>query len=518
MTATIRLAPLFALLACARVAAAQDPGAVPIDGKFHVASLETRAHAPWSEVRVRGRVVTADGDPIPGATVRLAQSLGDAPVADAVEGRAADDGAFDLRDAARGDRWRVSAAAPGFATGFVAGKSRGRAEAAIHPVTLARPCRVAGLVVDDSGRPLADAALYFGLGETAWLEDDVHPPDARTDAAGRFVLESLPPGRHRLGIERAGFEDYARPLDVSAAPRDDVHVTLRPRAALGGVVVDEEGRPVAGATLTPPRDARGFWRPVAMLTDAEGRFAGEGFHVGERVRPVATAPGFRQTLEWVSHSSSRIVLRRAPILRVRALREGTGEPVEILSVRVRDPGLPSWCGNCEMGHWHFASARSTELLDVDRAAPHVLRVHWKGPLHDDRPISRSLPGGVTIVTSDGSLGFKSPLEATDWIGGMLAQVTIEVPPPGDLVGRVVAADGTPARGVRVELRRPMAFEPGFEVVRNEIAGDDGAFRFGGVGAMRYGLRLADAQGKHVPAGFHEVRSGETTDAGTIRLD
>ncbi len=81
---------------------------------------------------------------------------------------------------------------------------------------------VSGRVLDDRGRPVAGANVYF-------MSAPVSMPDIaiQTDADGRFVLGVPGPGDYRIGIKARTYAALEHTIAVAGKP---VSVTLR----LGG--------------------------------------------------------------------------------------------------------------------------------------------------------------------------------------------------------------------------------------------------------------------------------------------
>ncbi|MBX3147332.1 MAG: carboxypeptidase regulatory-like domain-containing protein [Gemmatimonadales bacterium] len=79
--------------------------------------------------------------------------------------------------------------------------------------------RVFGTITGD-GRPIANAHIRV-LGRDAFVE---------SDAAGRFVLDSLPVGSHTLDARALGFTPFRRQVDVASGGGLSIDVALAPLA------------------------------------------------------------------------------------------------------------------------------------------------------------------------------------------------------------------------------------------------------------------------------------------------
>ncbi|MEX0891123.1 MAG: TonB-dependent receptor [Gemmatimonadota bacterium] len=83
---------------------------------------------------------------------------------------------------------------------------------------------VAGVVVDETGRPVADAAVLL-----------FRPPDSAavrvvaTDRLGRFRFAGLAPGRWAVRVVRIGFDDAAAESSVVAGGEQELRLVLTPR-------------------------------------------------------------------------------------------------------------------------------------------------------------------------------------------------------------------------------------------------------------------------------------------------
>lgn len=125
-----------------------------------------------------------------------------------------------------------------------------------------------GMVRDASGKPVAGAGLSaFVEGVNRQFEY------VEADAEGRYVLGHLPLNTAlRIGVSK---EDYLR-KDVStrveqAKQRLDIVLSQRPYGGgVAGVVVDHEGRPIAGAELENMGDSTADVR--STKTGPDGRF------------------------------------------------------------------------------------------------------------------------------------------------------------------------------------------------------------------------------------------------------
>ena len=122
-------------------------------------------------------------------------------------------------------------------------------------------CAVSGTVVDSAtGQPLSKVSIQIeGLGD-----DIAVAPFTTTDAKGSFTVVDLPPGQYRLKGRRNGYlETYygARRAEGSGTPitleagqnLSGLTFKLMPFGVIAGTVRDQDGEPLAGATITVHR-------------------------------------------------------------------------------------------------------------------------------------------------------------------------------------------------------------------------------------------------------------------------
>jgi hypothetical protein len=157
-------------------------------------------------------------------------------------------------------------------------------EVELPPIEFVRTGRVRGVVVDDDGKPVGGAAV-----EVAWkeLRRSVFfstGSSGTTDARGAFVVGNLPTDVD-LWLSAAAGEACSGPLAAiraGEATAYTVRMSEENTRALGGRVLDELGRPVAGATITietrstvptqSPPTRFVVTRKDSLRTGADGRF------------------------------------------------------------------------------------------------------------------------------------------------------------------------------------------------------------------------------------------------------
>ena len=313
------------------------------EAKAEVVQEAPIVRKPAEMIEVRGRVVTPDGKPIAGATVRGAYHL-DGQAGTATGPSSGADGRFAIRlprssgpdPLVNYDRYpRLLATAPGFGIGWVE-----RALRADRPdeqvVTLVEEGPpIEGRIVDLEGRPAAGARvevarIFFEPGNdlAGWIArardgtvmnlwdgleglnvgvDRIIPMAAKAGADGRFKLAGI--GRDRVaelivsgpGIAttranvlvrdepeiRSTDRRFMKPIPfLVQAPR--FQLALAPSRRVEGVARDKDtGKPIAGLAIKAGVFDDPFRSPaegVEARTDAEGRYRLDGLPVASAYR------------------------------------------------------------------------------------------------------------------------------------------------------------------------------------------------------------------------------------------
>lgn len=129
---------------------------------------------------------------------------------------------------------------------------------------------VRGVVTDTDGRPVQGAEVLLDSRKRA----------ATTDAAGRFLLDSVPAGNRRLLVRRVGFLPVQPPVRVPQAPGDSLTVVLVAFAQqLDPIVVDVGKRGIYGVVgdtgyrALPGTVVELIGAARYVTTDSTGRFA-----------------------------------------------------------------------------------------------------------------------------------------------------------------------------------------------------------------------------------------------------
>ena len=321
---------------------------------------------------------------------------------------------------------------------------------------------VAGRVEDLAGQPLEQLALGV-------RGDERDPPvQARSETGGRFALlveatpcevEVLEPGWTTVRFGTAELAPGSRELVVVAART----------FALDGVVLDPQGRPLAGALLVARSELSP--REFSARSESDGRFSFADLPAFPTIRlrtALADWLADERSVEIPPAQALRIVLRpdeaRGPLLEGTVVHpDGTPAPGALVALglaRTRAGALGHFqlrCGWCSPATPLVASARGYQPALLPNYGARI------------DPRATSLPP-----------------EELRLAGAELA-----------LAGRVVDPGGAALKGWRVRLEDPTPFDPAggsSDVVECEVGAradvrtdGQGAFRIRGLAARSYTL-------------------------------
>jgi len=379
---------------------------------------------------VRGRVVDAEGQAAPGATVTFrSQSprglLGSVDLdAAGLPGTASSgaDGAFELR------------VVPGEVT--LAALRAGRRGRLVLPMVAAGQSLagaelvldagggVAGVVHDPEGRPVARAQVVAvtvagpgGLPARA---------STTSDENGRFTLRDLPPGPASLEARAAGFAPSA-PTDAESAPDAagrEVVLTLRPARALRGRVLGPDGKPFEGARVIARRAGSNLESP-SLQSGADGSFVFAALDAGPHELD-ASAEGYGSAYQrGVSAPADGIELRLQAMGGLSGVvSDGRGKPVADFLVR--------WVG-LRLGGDAPTREGENRFLAADGAFQ----------------LDGLMPGDYDVVVA--APGHAPAGRRVTILPAAYADASVRLSDGATLAGRVVGPDGAPVAGAQVEV-------------------------------------------------------------------
>lgn len=204
-----------------------------------------------SAATISGRVVSAEGTPVPGAVVVYVHTV----TSDEGRSVADADGQFFCTQMTGGGEYlpkvypsQVSRTPYAPAGAPFAPLELADGSAQVEGVTLAvkyERLSVSGRVVDPSGTPIPDAkvrAMAVAAGEAPRFNQFTELPSASTDAQGAFTVEPLTSGTWALQARTPEGAEAIAP--AVAAGSKDVVITVRPPGIIEGTLVGYESPPV----------------------------------------------------------------------------------------------------------------------------------------------------------------------------------------------------------------------------------------------------------------------------------
>ena len=259
---------------------------------------------------ILGVVVDANGEPLVGAEVRATKAnssrvmmIGGMGMGGAGPRATTDRNGRFVIEGLEDVRYELFAQKEGMAPLRRGGVTPGPDEVRL---TLAAQGGVRGWVTDAAtGAPVTSFSVgrggrgLPGLDPEALLRSGGVGPVEHPD--GEFTLDGLDPGTHELTFKADGYVKQAVTVDVPSGDVVEVTVTLENGGALEGVVVDAQGKPVAGARVTEGNGESGDSTIAVMIvaddsgeetstvtlgeggvtTDADGRFLLTGLAPGK---------------------------------------------------------------------------------------------------------------------------------------------------------------------------------------------------------------------------------------------
>ncbi|RKY17969.1 MAG: hypothetical protein DRQ55_14530 [Planctomycetota bacterium] len=230
---------------------------------------------------VRGQVVDLQGDPVEGADIWLSAAANHTE--GAVVTQADRSGYFAIE--AVGSWHQVGAIRPPDSPSALHRLDDDADADALITLTLGPAgAELRGRVVDAQGAPVSDARVVVG-----WENGFRAPPGARGErtpavtgfsaADGRFAFQALPIGTTSVLCRATGYAAATRSVHLSATAPAEVELSLPPGCEVHGVVTDEQGRPMAGASVMWGDWASHLGRDG--VTDAFGRYLLDGLAAGQ---------------------------------------------------------------------------------------------------------------------------------------------------------------------------------------------------------------------------------------------
>lgn len=202
---------------------------------------------------IAGTVVDQDGKPIPEAYVELEEANGDRSDSAFTD----ETGSWHLADIGAGKYVMRASSKLHIAAADLALDHDGA-----HPMTgvvlhVAPGGEISGIVVDDAGKPVAEARVTTGSGSET------------TDEGGRFVVHGLGPDKYDVTASTQALGAASQQVVLARGQHVEVKIVLTP-SSIAGVVVDANGHPVEDASVFARADVPNGY--AFEHTDAYGHF------------------------------------------------------------------------------------------------------------------------------------------------------------------------------------------------------------------------------------------------------
>jgi len=357
-------------------------------------------------VALKGRVLGANGQPAPKATV----AINGFPLATSAE-----DGTFAIAHAP--SNWQTIYAFAGSDAGLAT-----RGAAAIE-IRLKRGAVLSGVVRDTVTGEAVPGAIVT-LGNATSRDQQAVPADAK----GRYTFDPMPQGTYNLGAQHWSYsaDQTVFPLTESASRS----VAARPYARIYGRVMDEERKPVAGALVGGSTDST-----RRTITDAAGNFLLRLPAELRLARAVALKRGFAAGL------SPRWNLKPGEVIKDVVITLPQGFPLQVRVVdRGQRPvaGVRVGLGTREEGAFTPAACEepARDACGVTGANGLVTYRIVEG---DYSIFTRGEPARIIPVIRELTLNARS------------SPFTLQVEAGVSVSGKVVYADGTPAANANVAV-------------------------------------------------------------------
>jgi RNA polymerase sigma factor (sigma-70 family) len=199
---------------------------------------------------------------------------------------------------------------------------------------------VAGIVLDDSDQPVANAKATLGR------YFDKPEASLTTDAKGRFRFQNARERESVLTVQADGFAPQDRKVKVQA-DLDEQRFVLSKGGLLRGRVVDESAQPIARAAVVVARDPRGYdtfeWR---ARTGPDGRFEWLHAPLGTNSYQAGAGGEFdSKTLLLPTDGAEHVITltrntRKRLRVTARAFDAETKQPMEFFQIAVAESQEP----------------------------------------------------------------------------------------------------------------------------------------------------------------------------------
>ena len=188
----------------------------------------------------------------------------------------------------------------------------------VHDIALMRGATIRGVVLDENGKPVADALVgIVPSGPALALPPKDMLDSLRSANDGSFVMRGVAPGTASMFATKTGYQTIQ--VDVvelkDGELREGVKVPLHEGRAISGHALFADGKPAAGAKVHATQEYKAGRPPYAMdvVADSDGAFRMTGLEEG-RVKLTAMLE-VRETEKSGAKQRKKTVYR-APVVEV----------------------------------------------------------------------------------------------------------------------------------------------------------------------------------------------------------
>lgn len=414
-------------------------------------SLHAQTNTPPA-FRLTGKVVDADGRPVAGAIVvrserRVSHLLGDEGFAEKERVTTSVDGAFEL--ALPSVNSQVLARKPGLVPAWSQYWNPTQ-DLTNEVLVMAAPTTLAGIVVDETEKPVAEAEVFVSMaygerptedGSTTGGYLNGKPAQdcfsARTGADGKFRIEGFPknasadlavrkPGR----VMRQPQREYVSPETMLChAGQQDIKLVVEPAGTIEGrVLVQDTGKPVADVLLTLQANRPGYAGAPARepaKSGADGSFRLTELLPGDYI--LRATFGTNAIPDWVANTVTVTVEAGQTKRDVQVSATGGGFlQIVVLGKEDRKP-LAGLSVNAGKGGYWAGGTTATNGVALLRLPPGDYQAN-------------------AYQNNSRSEGTSATVEA-----GQTNRVEIELSPPPKIAGVVRDPAGAPVAGLQLKV-------------------------------------------------------------------
>jgi uncharacterized GH25 family protein len=260
-----------------------------------------------------------------------------------------------------------------------------------------QPRPLTGRVVDEKEQPLAGAKVtaFELVGADGKAKQKRELTSVVTGADGRFRFDPAIAQKSMLVLATKE-QKYIGGLSPRATQSGEVTIRLVPAAPLDGVIVDDAGKPVAGANVGLSVHELEWLLPFAAMntkTDAQGRFSFRDLPAAATLELDMSAPGYARSLAEgpfaPRQKGLRFVMPPEGRLEGTVVEKGTGKPVPNARLEAT--------GNISSGsHYAYAVTDKTGHFLMSGLSGGKYKIKTVGSSADDE----SVPPEWTVATAN----------------------------------------------------------------------------------------------------------------------